>query len=100
MSGEFASPADRKGKDAENGYNFRETKGLHVGTNYVANMQYIYNVAKRVEDGKSVADAIAATKYKGSLNGTENGFKELKEMDIILNVTKYMILPWSAVPIH
>lgn len=77
---EFAPMADRSGKDAENGYNFRGTKGLHGGANYVANMQYIYTVARRVENGKSVADAIAATKYKGSLNGAENGKTPGKEI--------------------
>ena len=75
----FAATADSEldlenGKHTEGDYNYRNTKGLHGGGNYVASMQYIYNVAKRVEEGKNVADAIKATKYKGSLTKAENGY--------------------------
>ncbi len=68
----FVHMADRQGKNAENGYNFKDTKGLHGGGNYVANLQYLFNVAKRVEEGKSVATAIANTKYKGKQDAKEN----------------------------
>ena len=69
---EFVPMADKQGKYAENGYNFKDTKGLHGGGNYVANLQYLFNVAKRVEEGKSVTTAIAKTKYKGKLDAKEN----------------------------
>lgn len=73
----FVVEADReveyaKGKYSEGKYNYRGTVGLHGGGNYVANLQYLYNVAYEVKAGKSVENAIKKVKYKGKREKKEN----------------------------